>query len=127
MVLLGLQLVATFFRSLGPGTGAVLPFPIGPQGLYFVAFSGCCLVAWGGCLFAAARGAGRADPSLARSVGTATAVGLVLNALYRMAVWTLGDFAWAGSLPRIEAAIFLVLALAFLWLRPPSVARVGAR
>ena len=90
-----------------------LPFPIGPQGYYFVAFSGSCLVAWGFCLFGAARGAG------GRAIGTATAIGLSLGAIYRLLVWTLGDFWWMGDTPRVEAIVFLVIALAFLWLRPP--------
>ena len=111
-VLTGLVFYVSFFRSLAPNSPPALGFPIGPNGFYFVAFSGSCLVGWGGCLFAAARGQG------GRAIGTATAVALVLSALYRIAVWFMGDFAWGGETPRIEAIVFLSLALAFLWLRP---------
>ena len=46
----------------------------------------------------------------------------MLSAVYRMAGWVVGDYyVWLGDLPRIEAAIFLVLALLFVWLRPPRV------
>ncbi len=113
MVVGGLALVGVFVVSVTPGSSSPLPFPIGPQGYYFVAFSGSCLVAWGFCLFGAARGAG------GRAIGTATAIGLSLGAIYRLLVWTLGDFWWMGDTPRVEAIVFLVIALAFLWLRPP--------
>jgi hypothetical protein len=116
MVVGGLALVGTFVVSVTPGSSSPLPFPIGPQGYYFVAFSGSCLVAWGFCLFGAARGAG------GRAIGTATAIGLSLGAIYRVLVWMLGDFWWMGETPRVEAIVFLVLALAFLWLRPPRAA-----
>jgi membrane glycosyltransferase len=43
-------------------------------------------------------------------------------ALYRMAVWVMGDVWWLGELPRIEAALFLLIALAFVWLRPTRAA-----
>lgn len=112
MVLLGLAFVGAFALSVTPGSSSPLPFPIGPQGYYFVAFSGSCLVAWGFCLLGAARGQG------GRAIGTATAIGLSLGALYRMLVWLSADFWWAGETPRLEAIVFLVLALAFLWLRP---------
>ena len=40
-------------------------------------------------------------------------------ALVRMPVWLVGDYAvWLGELARIEAAGPLLLALAFVWLRP---------
>lgn len=116
MVVGGLALVGVFVVSVTPGSSSPLPFPIGPQGYYFVAFSGSCLVAWGFCLFGAARGAG------GRAIGTATAIGLSLGAIYRVLVWMLGDFWWMGDTPRVEAIVFLVIALAFLWLRPPRAA-----
>ena len=128
LVLVGIQMYVTFFRQLMPDSPA--PFggslPIGPTGLYFVAFSGAALVAWGGALFAAARAALRSDAgrALARGVGTATSVGLVLQALYRMAVWFMGEMAWVGDLPHTEASILLLLALAFLLLRPEKSSRV---
>ena len=54
------------------------------------------------------------------STALATAVALVLSAIYRMAAWVIGDYHSWGQLPRVEATIFLLLALAFVWLRPPA-------
>jgi hypothetical protein len=51
-------------------------------------------------------------------VGTATAFALVLMALYRILGWLMGDYAYLGDVLRGEAVFFLVLALAFVWLRP---------
>jgi hypothetical protein len=115
----GLVLFAHFFRFHAPG-GLGLPLlPMGPNGHYFVAFTGSALVAWGGALIGAAR-----HPGHSRPVGTATAVALVMAALYRMVAWVVGDYVVIGALLRIEAALFLLLALAFVWLRPARV-RVG--
>lgn len=112
LALLGLAFVGAFFAYHAPGSEAGIP--TGPVGFYFVAFAGCALVAWGGSLLALVR-----QPETGRAVGTASALALVLMALYRMAGWVMGDYyAWAGELLRVEAAIFLLLALAFLWLRP---------
>jgi len=86
---------------------------MGPNGHYFVAFTGSALVAWGGALLGAAR-----HPEHSRTVGTATAVALVMSALYRIVAWVVGDYALLGNLLRGEAAAFLLLALAFVWLRP---------
>jgi len=120
LVASGALLFAGFFGYHGPGSEPALP--TGPVGFYFVGFAGSALVAWGGCLLAAAR-----SPGAARGVGTATAVGFLLCALMRMAAWLVGDYhALLGELPRVEAACFLLLALALVWLRPPPVARVGA-
>lgn len=113
MVLIGVALLGASVLSLTPGSSSALPFPIGPQGYYFVAFSGACLTAWGFCLFGAARAQG------GRAIGTATALGLTLGAAFRMLVWLLGDFWWASETPLVEAIVFLLMALAFLWLRPP--------
>jgi hypothetical protein len=112
-VLVGLALFAGFFRFHAPGGEGFPMFPMGPNGHYFAAFAGCALVAWGGCLIGAAR-----RPGEARSVGTATALGLVLSGLYRMLAWVMGDYAQLGALPRVEAAVMLAVALAVLWLRP---------
>jgi hypothetical protein len=118
MVLFGLALTAQFFLYHMPNSTPMIP--TGPTGHYFVAFAGTSLVAWGGCLLGAAR-----RPDLG-SIGTATAVGLVLSAIYRMFAWLVGDYAaWLGDLPRLEAAVFLLLALAFVWLRPPAPGRVS--
>jgi hypothetical protein len=55
-------------------------------------------------------------------VGTASALGLVLAAIQRMVAWLMGDYALLGELPRIEAALCLLLALGFVWLRPAPAA-----
>jgi len=112
LLLGGVGFVLSSFRALAPGAESVTPFPMGPNGLYFFAFTGCALVGWGGALFAAPAGAA------GRRLGTTTALALALMALYRMAVWVMGDVWWLGELPRIEAALFLLIALAFVWLRP---------
>ena len=57
LVAVGLLMLASFFRSLLPGAAPAFAVPIGPNGMYFVAFTGCALVGWGGSLFAAVRGA----------------------------------------------------------------------
>ncbi len=125
-IVFGLMLFAAFFGSQAPGSpGIEGPLAVGPNGAYFVAFTGCALVGWGGCLLGAAR-----EPESTGWIATATAVALVLNAVYRLAVWVVGDYHALGNLPRIEAAILLVAALGMIWLRParstagtPSVAR----
>lgn len=118
MVVGGLVLFSLFFRYHAPGGGAPTLLPLGPSAVYFTAFAGCALTAWGGCLLAGAR-----HPGLAGPLATATAVGLVMSAAYRLTAWLVGDYAALGELPRIEAALFLLLALGFLWLRPPPAAR----
>jgi hypothetical protein len=110
----GLLLFGAFFAFQRPGSEA--PLPGGPFAHYFAATAGCALVGWGGAL---AAGAVRGD--LARSLGTATAVALTMLALMRILAWFSGDYyAVSGDLPRIEAAVFLAVALAFVWLRPRS-------
>lgn len=112
----GFTFFGAFFGYQAPGSTPVIP--TGPVGHYFVAFAGCALIGWGGGLLGAAR-----DPAAGRTVGTATALALVLSAVYRMVGWLVGDYyVWLGDLPRTEAAIFLVLALLFVWLRPPRAA-----
>jgi hypothetical protein len=113
LVALGLLCLFAFLRYQAPGqTGAL---GLGPIGHYVIAFLGCALVGWGGSLLAALR-----RPAAARGVATATAVALVLSALYRMLAWIVGDYAALGDVLRAEAAIFLLLALALVWLRPPK-------
>jgi hypothetical protein len=108
----GLVSVFAFLASHAPGSEVVVP--TGPVGFYFVAFAGCALLGWGGCLVGAAR-----RPESSRAVGTATAVALVGLAVVRMAAWFVGDYhVFPGELLRVEAALFLILALAFTWLRP---------
>ncbi len=120
MVLLGLGFSGLFVVSITPGSSSPLPFPIGPQGYYFVAFSGTCMVAWGFCRFGAARGHG------GRAIGSATAIGLSLGAIIRIVVWLFGDFWWVGEVPRLEAIGLLTLALVFVWLRPSSTRRADS-
>jgi len=86
---------------------------MGPQGHYLAAFAGCALLVWGLMLLAAAH-----RPLEGRSVGTATAFGLVLCAGYRMIAWVVGDYAALADVLRMESAVFLALALGFVWLRP---------
>jgi len=116
LLLGGALFVLSSFRAFAPGSEPVMSFPMGPNGLYFFAFTGCALVGWGGALFAAPAGAA------GRRLGTTTALALALMALYRMTVWVMGDVWWLGELPRIEAALFLLIALAFVWLRPTRAA-----
>ena len=115
MVLFGLASFVAFFGFSRPGKcrAWAIPCPVGPNGAYFVAFAGSCLVAWGGCLLGAAR-----QPEAAPWIATASAFGLTLNAVYRIVVWIVGDYHLLGNLPRTEAAIFLLCALALIWLRP---------
>ncbi len=115
LVLIGLVLFVSFFAYHAPNSQPAIP--TGPVGFYFVAFAGCALVGWGGSLLATAR-----RPAAGRSIGSVTAFALVLMALYRLAAWVVGDYyAFAGEVLRVEAALFLLLALAFLWLRPAGV------
>ncbi|MBW2497518.1 MAG: hypothetical protein JRF61_09625 [Deltaproteobacteria bacterium] len=108
----GLALVGSFFAYQRPGSTPMIP--TGPIGHYFVAFTGCALIGWAGGLIGAAR-----DPWSSRSVGTMTAFVLALMAVIRMVVWLVGDYsAWLGDLPRQEAAVLLLIALALVWLRP---------
>ena len=112
LVLVGLALFADFFAFQMPGSERAMP--TGPMGYYFIGFAGTGLVGWGGCLLGAAR-----TPEGVRSVGTATAVGFVLCAVMRLSAWVVGDFyALAGDVFRVEAALFLLAALALVWLRP---------
>ena len=112
------MLFAAFFGYQQPGAAAAIP--TGPVGHYFVAFTGCAMVGWGGGLLGAAR-----HPASGRTVGTVTALALVMMGVYRMLAWLVGDYyIWLGELPRAEALLFLALALAFVWLRPaPGLAR----
>jgi hypothetical protein len=108
----GSALFVAFFAYQRPGSDP--PLPMGPLGHYFAAFAGCALVGWGGALLAGAR-----NLATGRGVAPLTALALAGLALYRMVGWFMGDYhALMGDLLRVEAAVFLVLALAFVWLRP---------
>ncbi len=113
-VIAGLGLFATFFAYHAPGADP--PIPTGPTGFYFAAFAGSAMLGWAGCLVAAVR-----RPELGRTIGTATAFALVMSASYRLMAWLVGDYyAFLGEAPRVEAGVFLLLALAFVWLRPSA-------
>jgi hypothetical protein len=112
LMIFGLGLVATFFAYQRPYSIPMVP--TGPIGHYFIAFTGCALIGWSGGLIGAAR-----DPFASRSVGTTTAFVLALMAIVRMVAWFVGDYAgWLGDLPRTETTVFLLLAIALVWLRP---------
>jgi hypothetical protein len=116
----GFGAFALFFLYQEPGSTPRVP--TGPMGHYFVAATGCALVAWGGALLNSAR-----RPELATALVTPTALALTLMAVYRMTAWVVGDYYLTGDLLRIEAGVFLLLALAFLWARPSVIASpVGA-
>jgi hypothetical protein len=107
-------LLAMFLGYHAPGgRGEGLFSTMGPQGHYLAAFAGCALVAWGLALLSAAR-----RPREERGIGVATVVGLVLCAAQRMMAWVVGDYVALADLLRVEAAVFLVLALALVWLLP---------
>lgn len=110
--LAGLVFFLAFFAYHAANSEAAIP--TGPVGFYFVAFTGCALMGWGGALISVAR-----QPETGRTIGTITSFVLVLMAVYRMLGWLMGDYyVWLGDLLRAEAGIFLLFALAFLWLRP---------
>lgn len=113
----GVALFGMFFAYQRPGSEPALA--MGPFGHYFAAFAGCALVGWGGALIAGGR-----DLATGRGIAPMTALGLTLLALYRMVGWLMGDYyAVFGDVLRFEAALFLALALAFVWLRPAAAAR----
>lgn len=113
-LLLGVMFFLAFFQFQVPGSEPSIP--TGPVGFYFVAFTGCTLIVWGGVLISAAR-----NPATSRGIATVSALGMVLAAVSRMTAWVIGDYyIWLGDLPRIEAAFLLLAALAMLWLRPDA-------
>jgi hypothetical protein len=117
-LLAGVVLFFSFFAYQRPGSTP--PLPMGPLGHYFAAFAGCALIAWGGGLIAGAR-----NLTTGRSLAPITALALAAMALYRMLGWLMGDYyAVFGNLLRVEAGLFLALALAFVWLRPPPEGRI---
>jgi hypothetical protein len=82
-------------------------------GYYILGFAGSALLAWAGCLIAAAR-----DPEHSAGIGTATATGLMLGSILRLLAWYSGEYRPAADQLRLESAILVVLALGFVWLRP---------
>lgn len=112
LLIFGLGLVSAFFAYQRPNSTPMIP--TGPVGHYFVAFTGCALLGWAGGLLGAAR-----DPLASRTVGTMTAFVLALMAIVRMVAWLVGDYSvWLADLPRTEAGLFLLVAIALVWLRP---------
>jgi hypothetical protein len=117
----GFMLTASFFLYQRPFSDPGIP--TGPVGYYFVAFSGCALMGWGGGLIGAARA-----PETSRTVTTVTAWVLCFMAVVRMTAWFVGDYStWLGELPRLEAGVLLLVALLLVWLRPESGAHAAAR
>lgn len=82
-------------------------------GYYILGFAGSALLAWAGCLLSAAR-----DPEHGAGIGTATAAGLMLGSILRLLAWYSGEYRLAADQLRLESAVLVVLALAFVWLRP---------
>lgn len=108
----GAAMVVSFFLYQRPHSVPLVP--TGPVGHYFVAFTGCAMIGWGGGLVGAARA-----PLASRSMGTMTIFVLILMALIRMVAWVIGDYyAWLGDLPRTEASGMLLVALALIWTKP---------
>jgi hypothetical protein len=123
-IVLGFALIGMFFRfqTSGFGSGqAELALPLDGWGVYMAAMAGCAMVGWGGGLIGAAR-----RPDTNRSVGTFTALALVLMAFYRIAAWAMGDYPDVAMALRVESVVFLLLALAFVWLRPRGTAVLEA-
>jgi len=89
-------------------------FDTDPWGYYLLGMAGTALVVWAVALATAVR-----MPDANPGVATATTVGLVLGAILRLLAWYSGEYRQAGDQFRLESAIFLVLALGFIWLRPP--------
>lgn len=89
-------------------------FDTDPWGYYILGVAGSALVVWAVALSTAVR-----RPDANPGVATATTVGLVLGAMLRLLAWYSGEYRQAGDQLRLESAIFLVLALGFVWLRPP--------
>jgi hypothetical protein len=83
-------------------------------GYYVLGFAGSALVAWGGCLLAAARA-----PEHSSGIGVATASGLIVGTIVRLLAWYSGEYRLAGAQLQLESAVLVLLALAFVWLRPP--------
>jgi len=83
-------------------------------GYYVLGVAGGALIVWAVALAGAAR-----TPTANRTVATATTVGLILGAVLRLLAWYSGEYREAADQLRLESGVFLVLALGFVWLRPP--------
>jgi hypothetical protein len=112
----GIAQLVSFFRNIMLPASMLQDPPLIPTdywGFYMIGFAGALLCTWGAILLSAIR-----SPASARGIGTATAFGLVLNAMLRIIAWFSGEFAEIGNIPRVEAAIMLLLAIGFIWMRP---------
>ncbi len=83
-------------------------------GYYMLGFAGSALVAWAGCLLVAAR-----TPEHSSGIGAATAAGLIVGTIVRLLAWYSGEYRLAGAQLQLESAALVLVALAFVWLRPP--------
>ena len=114
-LLFGVVFFAGFVdRALFPVLARPL-FETNHWGSYVLGFASSALVAWGGCLIAAAR-----RPAAASGITSATIAGLLASAVIRLLAWYSGEYRLAGDQLRIEAALLVLLALGFIWLRPSS-------
>ena len=112
--LIGILFIAAFLdRALFQVFARPL-FDTNYWGYYILAFAGSALIAWGGCLVAAVR-----RPEEATGVATATAVALILGSMVRLLAWYSGEYRMADDPLRLEAGVLALVALAFVWLRPP--------
>ena len=82
-------------------------------GYYLLGFAGSALVAWAGCLLAAAR-----RPEHGSGIGAATAAGLIVATIVRLLAWYSGEYRLAGAQLQLESLVLVLLALGFVWLRP---------
>ena len=98
LFLIGAALLRGFLLgTVMPGSPAELgPVQTNYWGFYMMGFAGGALWAWGACLVSAV-----IAPASARTVGTATAFGLVVNAIFRLLAWFSGEYAEVHNLPRI--------------------------
>ena len=87
LLLIGVTTFASFFGYHMPGGSSPEPFRLGPDGAYFMAFTGCGMVVWGGCLLACVR-----RPQAAPFIASVSSLGLVMMALYRIVAWVVGDY-----------------------------------
>jgi hypothetical protein len=111
--LVGMVFIVAFLdRALFPVFARPL-FDTDYWGYYILGFAGSTLVAWGGCLIAAVR-----DPQRSIGVATATTSALIIGGILRLLAWYSGEYRGAAEQLRLEAAVLVLLALGFVWLRP---------
>ena len=116
--LIGLLFIAAFCDRALFQVFAHPLFETNYWGYYLLGFSGSVLLAWAGCLVAAVR-----RPEYSSGIGAATAGGLIVGTILRLLAWYSGEYRLAGAQLQLESAVLIVLALAFVWLRPARVDR----